>query len=159
MKRLNLGCGGDYRKDWINVDCRNNIIVDKKVDLEKYPYPFKNNEFDETLISHVLEHLSEPIKTLKEIARISKNNAKIVVNVPHATSYANIASIQHKANFTEHSFTKEHLIEYDLEELELTKMEFVFRNKWKKFIPLKQFLKIFIMGLYDDLRFEFRVKK
>lgn len=159
MKKLNLGCGGDYKNGWVNVDERTNIKKDVTWNLEKMPYPFKNNEFDEILLSHVLEHLSEPIDVLKEIIRISKNHAKIVIRVPHATSYANIASIQHKINFTEHSFLPHHLKEYDLENLELIKQKFVYVNGWKRYIPFKNYLKIFLNGLYDDLLFELVVNK
>ena len=28
MKRLNLGCGPDYRKGWVNVDIRKDIKAD-----------------------------------------------------------------------------------------------------------------------------------
>jgi len=159
MKKLNLGCGEEYRTGWVNVDCRNNVKVDVKWDLEKFPYPFKDNQFDEVLMGHVLEHLIDPIRVLREIIRISKNKAKVIVEVPHAISYANIASIQHKANFTENSFTPEHLKEYDLEQLKLIKNEFVYKNKWKRFIPFRGHLKIFLNGVYDDLLFEFIVNK
>jgi len=159
MKKLNLGCGSDYKEGWVNVDCRGNVNVDKIYDLNKFPYSFKDNTFNEIYVSHVLEHLDDPIKVLMEIIRISENGAKIIIKVPHAYSYANVASIQHKANFTENSFTPGHLKEYDLEDLKLTRMEFTYENKWKKFIPLKKYLKIFLNGLYDDLYFEFRVKK
>lgn len=143
----------------MNVDCRSNVKSDKKMDLEKFPYPFKDNSFDEVYMSHVLEHLADPIKILREIIRISKDKAIITIKVPHAYSYANVASIQHKANFTENSFTPEHLREYDLEGLKLTKQEFLFRNRWKRLIPLKKYFKIFLNGLYDDLLFEFEVIK
>lgn len=159
MKGLNLGSGGDYKEGWINIDCRNNVKLDVKWDLNKYPYPFKENTFDEVLIRHVLEHLENPIRVLKELIRICKNDAKITIFVPHAISYANLSDIQHKNNFTEHSFTKKHLKQYDLEKLKLTEQEFIFKNKWKKYIPFKRYLKIFLNGIYDDLFFELTVKK
>lgn len=160
IKKLNFGSGKDYREGWINVDIRKNVKSDVKHNLDKLPYPFKNNEFEEVLMSHVLEHLNDPIRTLKEIIRISKNNSKIIIKVPHAYSYANNSDVQHKTNFTENSFTKEHLEEYELEELKLEKVEFLFPvNKWKKLIPFKKYLKIFFNGIYDDLYFEFKVVK
>lgn len=159
MKKLNLGCGEDYKEGWVNVDCRNNIKSDVKWDLEEFPYPFKDNDFSEVLISHVLEHVADPIKTLKEIIRICEHHAKVIIKVPHAFSYANVSSIQHKANFVEHSFSQHHLKEYDLEQLKLTKQDFFFANKWKKRIPFKKYLKIFLNGIYDDLYFELEVRK
>ncbi len=158
--KLNLGCGEDYKQGWINLDSRDNIKTDVKHDLEKFPYPFKPNTFEEVYVSHVLEHLNDPIKALKELVRISKNNGKIIVKVPHATSYSNFSSIQHKSSFVENSFTQRQLKDYELEQLKLVKQEFSYpNNKWKKYIPFKKYLKIFLNGLYDDLYFEFVVKK
>ena len=66
------------------------------------------DEFDEILMKMILEHLDNPIKVLKEIIRISKNNARLIIIVPHAGSYANFTDIQHKTNFTENSFPVVH---------------------------------------------------
>ena len=108
----------------------------------------------------VLEHLQYPIKALKELTRISKNNAIIKILVPHANSYSNISDLQHKNNFTENTFCEESLREYELEELELIKKKFAFKeNQWKKYIPFKKYLKIFFNGIYDNILFEFKVKK
>ena len=91
--------------------------------------------------------------------RICIKNAIIQIKVPHATSYANWSDLQHVNNFTENSFDKWRLKEYGLEELELINKKFVFKNKWKKFIPFKKYLKIFFIGLYDDIKFEFKINK
>lgn len=158
MKKLNIGCGSDYKEGWVNVDLIG-VKKDVKHDLNKIPYPFKKNTFDEVLMKMVLEHLENPIEVLKEIVRISKNGAKLIIIVPQADSYANKTDIQHKTNFTENSFNKALLKEYELENLELEKIEFIYKNKWKKYIPLKKALKIFLNGVYDDLLFEFIIKK
>ena len=158
--KLNMGCGNDYKEGWINLDSRKNIRADVLHNLNKFPYPFKNNYFSEILASHVLEHLDDPIGTLKELARISKNNSKITIRVPHAYSYANATDIQHKTNFTENSFSENHIVEYELTDLKLVESKFCFPvNKWKKLIPFKKYLKIFFNGVYDDIQFEFVVKK
>jgi hypothetical protein len=107
----------------------------------------------------ILEHLDRPIEVLKEIIRISKNNALLTIVVPHAYSYASVTDIQHKTNFTENSFTDKLLEEYDLNNLRLKKVKFLYQNKWKKYILFKKFLKIFFNGIYDDILFEFEIKK
>jgi len=107
----------------------------------------------------ILEHLDNPIKVLKEIIRISKNKAIIEVVVPHANSYAAITDIQHKTHFTENSFNKNLLEEYGLNNLILKKVELQFKNTWKKCIPFKKYLKIFFIGVYDNIKFIFEVKK
>lgn len=159
MKKLNLGCGEDYKKGWTNLDSRDNIKRDVEWNLDNFPYPFKNNEFDLILMNSVLEHVSDPIKTLKEVIRISKDNCKVIVIVPHADCYASSTDIQHKTRFTENSFNDVLLKEYELEAIKKTKVEFEYNNKWKKFIPFKNILKIFLNGIFEDIKFEFRIKK
>ncbi|MBU3906871.1 MAG: class I SAM-dependent methyltransferase [Nanoarchaeota archaeon] len=162
MKKLNLGCGEDYKnpgEGWVNLDNNKLFKADIYHDLNKIPYPFKANSFDKIYMKMILEHLDNPIEFLKDVIRISKKGAKIVLIAPHATSYANLTDIQHRTNFTESSFSKELLKEYNLQELILKKRDFIFHNKWKKVIPFKKYLKIFFNGLYEDLLFEFEVKK
>jgi len=160
MKKLNLGCGSEYKKDWVNVDVLRSVKADKYFSLDEYPWPLKSNSFDEVLMKSVLEHLQDPILGLKEAIRVSENHAKITVIVPHARNYAFISDLQHKTNFTEASFGKELLKEYDLNELILINKKFVYwAHKWKKLIPFKGLLKIFMNGIYDEILFEFEVKK
>ena len=44
----------------------------KDVDLNSYPYPFKDKEMDFVLCSHVLEHLDNPVQACVEMSRIAR---------------------------------------------------------------------------------------
>ncbi len=46
--------------------------------------PFESNTFDTVLLCHVLEHVLEPEKTLKECKRVLKKNGRVVIVVPNA---------------------------------------------------------------------------
>ena len=85
--KLNLGCGSKILDGYVNVDKFELYDIDIKHDLEKFPYPFKDNSVEEIMLSHVLEHIGqEPdifIKILKELYRICKNEALIEIGVPH----------------------------------------------------------------------------
>ncbi len=91
-KCLNLGCGtdikmGDKRHTWINIDKIYRLGVDIKYDLNKLPYPFKDNTFDYIYASHILEHLTPSIYSIiEELIRISKDKGIIKIIVPHYTS-------------------------------------------------------------------------
>lgn len=159
MKKLNLGCGLDYKEGWINVDTRKNIKTDMRFDLNKTPYPIKKNTIDLVYMRNVIEHLDNPIKVLKELCRICKNGAIIKVYTNHSNSYAYISGIEHKGQFNEHTFAEYHLKEYELDNLKLIKQEFIYANKWKKYVPFKRFLKIYLNGIYDDLYYKFEVIK
>ena len=98
--KLNLGCGADIRKEYLNVDYFDSKGVDKVLDLEKFPYPFEENSFKEIVMQDILEHLNDPIKTLEEIFRISKHNAKIKIRVPHFSSGNVWGDLTHKRGFS-----------------------------------------------------------
>ncbi|HXP51710.1 MAG TPA: methyltransferase domain-containing protein, partial [Bacteroidia bacterium] len=83
MKKLNLGCGIDYREGFVNVDFHSHIKIDVQHDLNIVPYPFKDEEFDFILASHVLEHLDKPFVIMKELHRILKKDGKLHLKVPH----------------------------------------------------------------------------
>ena len=48
---------------------------------------FQNNFFDTIILVHTLEHLPDPLKTLKEINRILKRTGRLYVSVPNIASY------------------------------------------------------------------------
>jgi hypothetical protein len=158
--KLNLGSGKDYRYGWINLDFHNTINkMDVSHDFNVFPYPLKDNHFNEIDARMILEHSKDVIRCLKELIRISKDNAIIRIIVPHATTYSNFTAFDHRANFTENSFDELILSEAGLSEMKLIKKDFIYVNNWKRFIPFKSFFKIFLNGIYDDLYFEFEVRK
>jgi len=82
--KLNLGCGLDKRKDYVNIDVRKEVYPDIVLDLEKVPYPFPDNFADEILAKDVLEHFSfrNVQSILKEWHRILKPNGRIIIQTP-----------------------------------------------------------------------------
>ena len=80
--KLNMGCGNDIRKDCVNLDVVPLKGVDVVHDLNKFPFPFKENTFDVVYAFGVLEHLPSTVKIVEELHRICKNGAKIYVSVP-----------------------------------------------------------------------------
>ena len=83
MKKLNLGCGEFHREGYVNVDCYAVSAPDVRHDLEQIPFPFADNEFDEILLEHVLEHLSDPFAVMRELHRIAAPEAIVKISVPH----------------------------------------------------------------------------
>ena len=62
--------------------------------------PFKNEEFDLVFCSHVLEHVTNQTKSLKEIKRVLKKDGLVIIGMPTA-SMAIISIISHYL-FTTH---------------------------------------------------------
>ena len=97
MKKLNLGCGIDYKEGFVNVDFHSHIHIDVEHDLNSIPYPFADGEFDFILASHVLEHLDRPFVVMQELHRILKYDGTLQVKVPHFSR--GFTHSEHKAGF------------------------------------------------------------
>ena len=109
MKKLNLGCGAEIKKGFINAEKFGK--PDVKHDLEKYPYPFKANSIDKICAFHILEHLEEPLDFFSEIYRILKEKGIAIIKCPHFKSSAAYANFGHKRFFDEDAIDSITLIE------------------------------------------------
>ena len=94
-KCLYLGCGSDKRQstneeEWINVDIREEVNPDLVWDMEKTPYPFKDQEFDLILLKDSLEHVSyhKVEDVIKECHRLLKPGGKIQIQCPDLEAIA-----------------------------------------------------------------------
>jgi 2-polyprenyl-3-methyl-5-hydroxy-6-metoxy-1,4-benzoquinol methylase len=102
-KMLDIGCGpgtinnlGYYRKyahtyEIYGIDfLKKNITTIKQrfpqghfsvADAQELPYP--KNTFDSLISRHVLEHVHDATKVVKEMNRVSKKGADLIIAVPH----------------------------------------------------------------------------
>jgi ubiquinone/menaquinone biosynthesis C-methylase UbiE len=70
----------NYNANVTCLDIDNLNETDLKLDLyDGSVMPYKNSTFDTTLIVYVLHHCTDPLKTLKECIRVSKNNGRIII--------------------------------------------------------------------------------
>ncbi len=104
MKKLNIGCGKDIRNDCINLDIVRSDGVDVVHDLNKFPYPFKDNEFEEIICTSIIEHLENVPRVMDELYRILQPSGVIKIVVPHFTSVNAYTDPTHKHLFTYFSF-------------------------------------------------------
>ena len=128
--KINLGCGKDARRGYLNVDSEDLAGVDKVWNLNKYAWPFKDNSFDEALAFNILEHLDDAWTAFKEIHRICKPNALIKFIVPHFSSFSCWGDMQHKRGFTIHSFKIENMAD----KFEIIKIRMDFPIWWKRWL-------------------------
>lgn len=90
---LDVGCGkvplfDTYRHyitdnicvDWENTNYKSDHL-DFEADLTK-ELPFSDGEFDTIILSDVLEHIAEPERLCREIARVLSPRGKLLMNVP-----------------------------------------------------------------------------
>ena len=109
MKRLlDVGCGKFKHNvdgfDTIGVDIEKDSHADVIHDLNILPYPFKDEEFDMIVCKDVLEHLNDVLKVIEEFNRILKSDGKMMIAVPHFTSYNMYSNVDHRRFFATSSF-------------------------------------------------------
>lgn len=103
-KKLNLGCGTDIKKGWVNLDSSGLPGVDVVHDLTKLPLPFADNTFDEILCQDILEHIPEYEEVLKDLHRILAPGGAVHIRVPHFTSKNNFTDPTHRRMFSTNTF-------------------------------------------------------
>jgi predicted SAM-dependent methyltransferase len=96
--KLNLGCGRDIKKGYINLDIVDLPGVDVVCNIEK-KLPFDDSYFDEIYCDNVLEHVNNLDYVLGEIHRILKNNGVVKIKVPHFSSFCSFTDPTHKRFF------------------------------------------------------------
>lgn len=87
--KLNIGCGTDYRKGFINVDGSNTLPrVDRIIDLEKESLRnhFNAGEVDFILANDIIEHHFhwQAIRILEDFYFILKQGGQVEIRVPDA---------------------------------------------------------------------------
>ncbi len=133
--KLNLGCGKDIKKGYVNLDSVKLPGVDVVHNLDKYPWPFKKDRFDYIYCHHVLEHMESIIRPMEEIWRISKPGARVFIEVPNFPSVSSAADPTHKQFFTYLTFNyfrpEDNLNYYTHARFKIIKRKLVF----SKFLP------------------------
>lgn len=85
--RLNMGSGFRKVNDYWNVDIEPRCNPDEILDLEKTPWPYEDNFFEKIMADNILEHLGQNprifTEIIKEMYRVSKDQAEWIINVPH----------------------------------------------------------------------------
>ena len=84
MIKLNLGCGTDIKKEFINIDFRSLPGVNMIADIENLDELFADNTVDEINAYDVLEHFSfiKTTSVLRNWIKKLKPKGKIIVRVP-----------------------------------------------------------------------------
>ena len=87
--RLNVGCGRNIQEGWVNLDSAALPGVDIVCDLEslrEVPIDLPDETVSHFLLSHVIEHVRDPLGLMQELWRLAAPGAIAVVRVPHGAS-------------------------------------------------------------------------
>ncbi len=110
MTFLNLGCGtkpmaGSVKADAVNHDLTlHHEYVNVAWDLDKYPWLWSDESFDDLYAVDVLEHLENIITALEECWRILKPGGRLLIRTPYGLSEISFTDPTHKHHLTPESF-------------------------------------------------------
>lgn len=107
LKRLNLGCGSDYRVDWDNWDISNYRKIDVQIDITKGKWPADDDTYDQIYCSGVLEQIltnDSLLHVMNEAWRICKKGGAFTIIVPNAKFSSAFRDPHDVRQFTEGTF-------------------------------------------------------
>lgn len=100
--KLNLGCGNNKIKDFVNVDTESSLKPDILADFLQ-PLPFKDETASEVCLFHTIEHIPEHYHSfvLNEVWRVLKLGGVFYISYPEFTLCAQnyIDNFQGKREF------------------------------------------------------------
>ena len=101
---LDVGCGINKRPGSIGIDRNPSTAADVICDLDHFPYPFADRAFDELYAIHVIEHVTDIIRTMEEFHRLVRRGGLIHIETPHYTDFSSFCDPTHKHHLTSYSF-------------------------------------------------------
>jgi ubiquinone/menaquinone biosynthesis C-methylase UbiE len=93
---LDVGCGINKFPGAIGLDRNLHTRADVIADLDHFPFPFRDDSFREVRAIHVLEHVSDVIRTIEEFHRLLVPGGRAVIVTPHYTDFSSFCDPTHR---------------------------------------------------------------
>ena len=112
--KLNLGCGGKRIEGYVGVDRYPTPAVDILSDITER-LPFHDSTIEEIVLDNVIEHVPDIARLMREMHRVCRHGALIVIDTPHFTSlssWRDPTHVHHLSYFSFDHFTREQVAHY-----------------------------------------------
>jgi SAM-dependent methyltransferase len=103
-RTLDVGCGINKYPGSIGIDRNPDSRADVLCDLDHMPYPFPDNSFDQLRAIHVIEHLSDVIRSMEEFHRLVRPGGRVRIETPHYTDFSSFCDPTHRWHLNSFSF-------------------------------------------------------
>jgi SAM-dependent methyltransferase len=103
-RTLDVGCGINKFPGAIGIDRNPRSRADVICDLDRFPYPFRDNSFSSLRAIHVIEHVSDVIRAMEEFHRVSAPNGRVLLVTPHYTDFSSFCDPTHRWHLNSFSF-------------------------------------------------------
>lgn len=101
---LDVGCGLNKRPGAVGIDRNPRTAADVLCDLDHFPWPFRDSAFDELYAVHVIEHVSDVVRTVEEFHRLVRPGGRIHIVTPHYTDFSSFCDPTHRWHLNSFSF-------------------------------------------------------
>lgn len=101
---LDVGCGVNKYPGAIGIDRNPRTRADVIVELDRFPYPFRDSAFDELRAIHVIEHVGDVIRTMEEFHRLVRPGGRVLLETPHYTDFSSFCDPTHRWHLNTYSF-------------------------------------------------------
>ena len=104
MRTLDVGCGINKHPGAIGIDWNPRSGADVICDLNRFPYPFADGAFDKLRAIHLIEHVSDVIRSMEEFHRLVRPGGRIYIVTPHYTDFSSFCDPTHRWHLNSFSF-------------------------------------------------------
>ena len=102
---LDIGCGKrKIEPDAIGIDVSPDSAADHVWNLDCYPWPLESDAFHRIHMSHVIEHLEDPMRAMAEVYRVARDGADVFITTPHFSSHNSYVDPTHRRHLAAASF-------------------------------------------------------
>lgn len=105
MRVLDLGCGVAKREPGaIGIDIDPHSQADLRFDLTRFPWPLADSIADRIYLFHILEHQPDLMRFMKEVHRVARPGAEVIIETPHYSSWNSYGDPTHLHHLGYRSF-------------------------------------------------------
>lgn len=98
-----MGCGLRKQPGAIGIDRNPASQADVICDLDHFPYPFRDGCFDRVRAVHVIEHVSDVLRTMEEFHRLLTTGGRLYLVTPHYSDFSSFCDPTHRWHLTSFS--------------------------------------------------------
>jgi SAM-dependent methyltransferase len=102
---LDIGCGKrKIEANAVGIDMSADSTADHIWNLDRYPWPLETGAFARIHMSHVIEHLEDPMRAMAEVYRVAADAADVFLATPHFSSHNSYTDPTHRRHLAAASF-------------------------------------------------------
>jgi len=103
-RTLDVGCGINKYPGAIGIDRNPDCRPDVLCDIDHIPLPFADCSFDQLRAIHVIEHVTDVIRSMEEFHRLVRRGGRVRIETPHYTDFSSFCDPTHRWHLNTFSF-------------------------------------------------------